>query len=232
MILRDYSAIGGFDIHNPQSTDNGCDMQTAANYGVTTGYADGSKDAGWLTVDGSDISQVKSAFWAMEDLDFGMALPAAWVAKMPDKDGFVWDVAGDPVPENGHCVVGVDLDKDGIVVDSWGLEGLITWKAIAKYTARSAGGELYVHLNEDQLAKGALKAPNNIAWLDILGFFNAMGGHVPTPQPAPHPLPDNEVTLAHVEQCVDSALSGAPFLLSRAHAHTLVINALKNSGLH
>jgi hypothetical protein len=231
MILKDYTAIGGFDPNNPTQTDNGCDMQTAANYGVTTGYADGSKDIGWLTVDGTDKAQVASAFYACEDLDFGMALPEAWVQNMPSKDGFVWDTAGDPVPSNGHCVVGVDLDKDGIIIDSWGLEGLLTWAAIAKYTAASAGGELYVHLNEDQLAKGATIAPDGIDWMQAIAFFNNMGGHVSVSKPAPSPLPDNEVTLAHLEACVDAALSGAPFAMLRARARTLVFNALKNSGL-
>ena len=47
--------------------------------------------------------------------------------------GFVWDVAGPANPDNGHCFVGVGYTDIGVVIDSWGMLGTITWAAIAAY---------------------------------------------------------------------------------------------------
>lgn len=186
-ILSDYAEIGGFDPNNPQATDNGCDMTVAANHGVHEGYADGSKDLGWVTVDASDKAQVMLAFWLVENGDLGIALPDAWINPFPAGDGFIWDVAGEPDPNNGHNVEIVDYDVTrGVLISTWGLLGWITWSALAKYGVTNGGGELLVHINADQLQKAINKAPNGIDWNTILQYFNQdLGGSVPIPAPAP-----------------------------------------------
>ena len=188
-IIADYSAIGGYDPtatpvvgpdgqpHNP--TDNGCDEQTALNYWTQTGFRDGSKLLGWLAVDAANVTEVKTAIWLFENIYYGMELPDAWVNQdMPSASGFVWDVAGKPDPNNGHCVCGVGYAAKGVTIDTWGLLGTLTYAATAKYAVNAANGELYVMFSPDQLAKAHATAPNGIAWSDLVADFDAMGGNV------------------------------------------------------
>lgn len=195
-VLADYERIGGYKPGDP-SSDQGCDMVTAANDGVTNGYADGSKDVGWIAIDPTSQNEVMTAIYLFEVVDFGTSLPDAWGSNLPSADGFVWDVAGAPDDENGHCYQGVDYTTNGVNISTWGLEGVETWAAIAKYGAESAGGELLVHLNADELQKAMQKSPDGVDWAALIAAFNAMGGNVPpvvvppapTPPPVPTPIP-------------------------------------------
>ena len=186
-ITKDYSAIGGYVPGDP-STDNGCDEQTALNYWTHTGFADGSKLVGWMAVDATNMQECMAAMYLFENLYFGIELPDTWINPFPSASGFVWDV-GTPDPNNGHCVMGMGYNGQGVQIDSWGLLGTITWAAIAQLCAGNGGGELYVMLSADQLAKGQAKAPNGLAWTQLLTDFNTMGGNVPVPAPAPAPAP-------------------------------------------
>jgi hypothetical protein len=87
---------------------------------------------------------------------------------MPSAGGFKWDVAGDPDPENGHAIMGLGYYPTGIIVDSWGMIGCLTWAAIAKYCTTNAGGSLYAMITPDQLAKGQTKAPNGLLWSQLI----------------------------------------------------------------
>ena len=156
-------------------------MIDSAVDGVRVGYADGSKDFGYIVVDAANAKEVAQAFWLFENLDFGMPLPDAWVNPFPSGDGFKWDVAGAPVPRNGHCVCGIDLAPGGVLIDSWGLEGVLTFEAIAEYANANCGGTVIVHLSQDQLAKGMAKAPNGLDWNKIVSYFQALGGSVALP---------------------------------------------------
>jgi hypothetical protein len=184
-ILEDYSAIGGYVPGNP-STDNGCDEVTALNYWTSHGFANGTKLVGWLGLDPKNKIELMQAMWLFENLFFGIELPDAWIDPFPVGDGFWWDAAP-PNPENGHAVVGVGYDSRGVQIDSWGLFGTLTWDAIAALCAPSAGGEIYVLLSPDQLKKGESKAPNEMAWSELVDDFHAIGGNVPVPAPAPPP---------------------------------------------
>jgi hypothetical protein len=186
-ITADYSAIGDYVPGDP-STDNGCDEQTALNYWTQTGFCNGTKLVGWLAVDATNQTEVMQACYLFENLYFGLELPDAWVNPFPSASGFLWD-DGTPDPNNGHCVMGVGYNSSGVQIDSWGLIGTLTWKAVAHLASQAGGGELYVMLTPDQLAKGAAKAPNGMAWQDLLSDFQAMGGNVPNPKPAPSPSP-------------------------------------------
>jgi hypothetical protein len=66
----------------------------------------------------------------------------------------------------------------GVTIDTWGLIGTITYPATAKYAVPAANGELYVMLSPDQLEAGYQKAPNGIAWSQLIADFDAMGGNV------------------------------------------------------
>jgi len=187
-VTKDYSAIGGY-VPGDESTDNGCELPVALDYWTKHGFANGTKLVGHLAVDAADKNEVMLACHLFENLYIGMGLPDHWVNPMPSGSGFKWDVAGAPVPENGHCVMGMGYDTNGVKIDTWGMLGTLTWAALAKYAAAHGGGELHVMLSPDQLAKGQTKAPNGIDWSALLADFNAMGGHAPIPNPTPNPPP-------------------------------------------
>lgn len=226
-INEDYSAIGGFVPGDP-STDNGCDEQTAFGYWTKTGFKNGTKLAGYLAVDGANKAELMAACYVFENLFFGIELPDAWISPFPSKDGFVWDV-GTPNPENGHCVVATGYSPAGPKIDSWALLGTLTWEAISKLCAPSAGGEVYVLLSPDQIIKAQQKAPNNIAWRDLIATFNALGGNVPMPPPDPTPVPvgpPNGVTLAQAQAWAAAGLSHSHPLITRATAQSLASEGL------
>jgi hypothetical protein len=186
-IVTMYSAIGGYDPNAPLNpdgsnpTDNGCDEQTALNYWCETGYVDGMKLAGWLKVDASDPREYRAALWLFENLFFGIELPDAWINPAPSESGFTWDVAGAADPHNGHCVVGVGYTAGGIIIDTWGMTGLLTDKAIQTYCSQTNGGELYVLLSPDMIDIATGKAPNGFNWGQLVRDFDMIGGNVPAP---------------------------------------------------
>lgn len=177
-IIALYSAIGGYVPGQP-STDRGCDEVTALNYWENNGAPKGShKIAGWLAVDAADPTEYRTAMWLFENLYFGLELPDAWVNPMPAGPGFVWNVAGNPDPENGHCVVGVGYNAQGVNIDSWGMIGVITDAAIAKYATPGAHGDLYTVVSQDAISKATQKAPAGFDWSQLVADFDSMGGSV------------------------------------------------------
>jgi hypothetical protein len=173
-----YSAIGGYVPGNP-ATDQGCDEQTALNYWQQTGAPAGSHQiAGWMGVNGADPNEYRTALWLFENLFFGIELPDAWVNPEPNASGFTWDVAGDADPNNGHCVVGVGYNSQGVTIATWGMTGLLTDAAIAKYATQAGSGELYTVVSQDSLSKAMGKAPNGLDWSQLIADFDSMGGNV------------------------------------------------------
>lgn len=146
-------------IPNDPSTDQGGDEQSVLTYVKAHGIG-GVSLAAWGRVDGNNAEQVKQAIYLFENVYFGVELPDAWISPMPSADGFVWDVVGVPDPNNGHCFVGLGYDDEGVIVDSWGLIGKITWAAVARYATTPGSGELYTLFSPDAADKATLKAPN------------------------------------------------------------------------
>lgn len=208
-VVAAYGAIGGYK-PGDGSTDQGCDEVTALNYAQQTGVGDGAKFAGWCAVDGANPDEIKQAVSLFEGgLMFGVALPDAWINPFPSASGFVWDVAGAPDPNNGHCIVGVGYTSQGVLVSTWGLLGIVTWAAVAKYATQSGGGELYVALSPDQVANGANKAPNGFAWTELVSDFQALAGQQPAPAPSTPPAPAPNVSLT-LEQATAALAAGWP----------------------
>ena len=228
-IIKDYSAVGGY-VPGDESTDNGCDLVTAMNYWTSHGFANGTKLLGWLAVDATNRQELMQACYLFENLYFGIGLPDAWVNPFPSANGFVWDVNGSADPSNGHCIMAYGYNTSGVIIDSWGMSGLLTFSAISEYCSKNSGGEVYVMLTPDQLAKGAAKAPNGVAWADLIADFDAMGGHlpIPAPTPAPTPTPATGVTLAMAESAVSTAISRAPAIMSRSMAINAALTALSS----
>jgi hypothetical protein len=159
-----YGAIGGYVVGDP-STDNGCEELAALNYWQQHGLlTDGShKIAGWASVNGSNQVEVASAQWLFENLVFGMGLPDAWIDPAPSGSGFTWDLAGPCNPNNGHAVCGVDIDPAGIVIDTWGMRGILTWRAIAAYATPANGGECHVVFSHDAISRATQKAASGFS---------------------------------------------------------------------
>jgi hypothetical protein len=173
-INRMYRIIGG-------GGDNGANLQTAMNYWLRQGFTDGVKLMGWLAVDAADPQEYKTACWLFENLYFGIECPSKWYNPMPSRSGFVWDAAGSPVPKNGHCVTGVGYNKDGVIISTWGMTGLLTDAAINKYCTRRGGGEIYVMISPDMIGEAQNKAPNGLNWHELITDFNLLGGNLPVP---------------------------------------------------
>jgi hypothetical protein len=224
-IVADYHAIGGY-VPGDSSTDQGCDEVTALNYWTEHGFANGSKLLGWATVDATKPEQVRLACYLFENLFFGIALPDPWLSPFPSSDGFVWDVAGNPDYGNGHCVVGVGYNTRGVIIDTWGMLGTLTFEAIAKYAVDTAGGQLYVMLSPDQCAKAATKAPNGVAWADLIADFQAMGGNAPVTPPAPPPPPAPPAPPAPPRP------PAPPATVTLAHAKAWATRGIKNAAKH
>ena len=247
-IEKDYGAIGGYVPGDP-STDQGCDEVTAMNYWQNKGFADGTRSLGWLALDPNNKTEIMQAIYLFENCMFGVELPDGWVNPMPGASGFTWDVAGSPDPENGHCFVGCGYGSAGVKISTWGMLGTDTWAAVKKYCAASANGQLLVLITPDQLAKGQAKAPNGVAWTDLIADFDSMGGNVPEPAPAPPapvpptpkppipappaPKPPTPVppapTAVALSQAISWAISGLvplPSVINRGQAKDAVSQAL------
>ena len=227
-VVNDYSAVSGY-VPGNESTDNGADEITCLNYWTNHGFANGTKLLGWLTVDATNQVEVMTALDLFENLYFGLELPDTYTNPFPGGNGFTWG-PGTPDPEQGHCIIGTGYTTNGVIIDTWGMLGTITWPAIKQLCVPSAGGALYVMLTPDQLAKGAMKAPNGVAWTDLLSDFDTMGGNVPvTPPvpappvpvpappspPVPIPVPSSGVTLSQAQGWVTSGLGNGPRILTR-----------------
>jgi hypothetical protein len=176
-VIALYSAIGGYVPGYPE-TDQGCDEVTAFNFWRRCGLMPGGahKIAGWMAVDGTDKLELRTALWLFENLQFGMDLPDAWVDPFPEGTGFRWEVAGPPIPENGHAFSGFGYNRHRVLISTWGMVGNLPWNAIATYGKPSSGGGVYVVLSEDAINKAQAKAPNGLSWDQLRADFRLLQG--------------------------------------------------------
>jgi hypothetical protein len=178
-IVSMYSAIGGYDPAN-SATDNGCDENTALDYWLSTGFVTPEhKIAGVLSVDATNKQEIMAAIYLFENLMFGVALPDDW-PRLANAPGFVWDVAGDQNPNQGHCFGSASWDADGVGVETWGMNGSITYGAIAKYAVASSGGQLFSVISREVLNRASLKAPNGFDFNALVADLVGMGGTIKT----------------------------------------------------
>ena len=178
-ITADYSAIGGYQPGDP-STDQGCDEVTALDYWHATGDQTGTKIAGYVALDPGDLVELQLGLWLFGAHYYGVELPDGWISPFPSSAGFVWDVAGDPNPDNGHCFIAGGYDATGVTICTWGMLGKMTWAALAKYCAATAGGAVYAILSPDAIAQGQAVAPSGVDWTTLQADLDALGAW---PQP-------------------------------------------------
>jgi hypothetical protein len=192
-IIEAYSRIGGYDpnaqlVPGPDGqminpTDRGCDEVTALNAWRDDGVPVGqNRIYGWIPIDATDPRSVKLAMWLFENLFGGVCLPPGWVNPMPQQSDFRWDLAGQPNPREGHCIVFCGFTSDGLIVSTWGLIGLVTWAAIAAYLTQQAGGALYVVISDESISKASGKSGSGFDFRSLVGDFNALGGQLNVPE--------------------------------------------------
>jgi len=165
--------------YNPSdpSSDQGGDEYTVLDY-VSEHGMDGSglhQFMGSVLVDATNKLEVRWAQWALGNLYFGEGLPDAYVQNMPNGPGFTWGVEGDSDPDNGHCFVGCGSNSNGIIICTWGLLGLQTYDAVAKYATRSGGGELHTILTTEWLNNASQKTPSGFALSDLVSDLKKIG---------------------------------------------------------
>lgn len=163
----------GFNPNDPGS-DKGGDLQTSLAYVKANGaYPDGrGKVAAWCSVDAEKPALICRAIDIFGGVYTGCALPDAWLDN--PHEGMVWDVAGEPNPNNGHCTSWFDYNASGVIVNSWGLFGMITWSAIAKYWSAGAGGEIYAVFGQDWLNETAGTSPSGLNAAQLIADCRAL----------------------------------------------------------
>jgi hypothetical protein len=169
--IRLYSAIGGYVPGNP-STDNGCVISDALNYAVNPGVSDaagGSHQlAGWVYVNGQEMTAVQEAIWLFGHLTIGFGVPDSWINAFQGDGNDVWDVGPGvaPNPENGHCIGFVGYDTQGVWAITWGAPVKITWDAVRLILDPDEGGECESAIANDWDGSGT--APNGLPASQLL----------------------------------------------------------------
>ncbi len=161
------------------ANDLGCDEVFALNLwahdGFAPAYANPHKIVAWVEVDASNRKEVMAALWLFEGLMSGVELPDAWINPPPSGDGFTFDVAGDAVPTNGHCMTHFSWDAETIGCATWGMYGRITYAALARYMTSLNGGALCAAISQDALIRATGKAPNGFDAPQLLADARRIG---------------------------------------------------------
>ena len=153
-----------FNPHD-SSTDIGGDLPTVMNYLMQNSAI--SDDPtwtadGWLTVDASKPEEIRTAIWLFGGTYKALCLPDQYVNPFPSASGFTWDVTGPPDPQQGHCIVDYGANAQGSFIDTWGLEGVMTYAANAKYCTLAGAGEMHAILWKNWKETGKNIGPNSI----------------------------------------------------------------------
>lgn len=175
VVLDIYARDGG------EPGDNGCDetvvMTNAQTLGIPSDDS-GCLDtiAGFVLVDATSRDLVRAVVTTFVGASICIGLPDAWVAAMPSSSGFTWGVDGEPNADNGHCFSLYDQGDAILGIGSWGMFGSLTYEALAEYAVESAGGALYIVLDDELLGAAQATAPDGLDWAALRTAFAAVGG--------------------------------------------------------
>jgi hypothetical protein len=217
-----YSLSTGYQLGN-ENTDQGGDEVTVCQAWQQKGYLpDGShKIAGWGALSDAEVADqnfVRNVAWLFP-LYFGIELADDWL--QISGNGFVWDVAGGekPNPSNGHCVVGLGANAQGIIIDSWGFIGTLTWAAIAQFCTEAAGGNVFAILTPDLINKATQKAPEGFDFVTLTADLDGdVAGNAPAAPTPPAPMPTGPATLANAQAWAAAGIQGGDPLQTQAQA--------------
>jgi hypothetical protein len=144
--------------------------------GVNPTLGAANRIAGFATVDASIRAHVEIGIDFFFGLYLGVSLPDGWITPMPSASGFVWQLAGAPNPQNGHCIWAVDYDAEGVIVWTWGMGGRINWPAFMEYFVRMHGGEAHVIFSQEIFNTTTEKTPIGLDLKLMESDWRAMGG--------------------------------------------------------
>jgi hypothetical protein len=133
-VLADYAAVTGFSPSDPD-TDQGADMQQAADYRRQTGIVDAMdrrhKIASFLAIEPGDPQNIVLAAY-MFVVGVGLQLPSSALDQAAK--GQAWDVVQGSPSEGGHYVPLFGRQSDGLLVFvSWGAIQLATERFVQTY---------------------------------------------------------------------------------------------------
>ena len=167
-IVAAYSNIAGYIPGNP-NTDQGTDPLIAWNYWKNTGFPSNNvnKIAGYVSVNASNTVEVMEAIDIFETVSFTIDLPDAYINPFPSANGFIWDIAGASDPNNGHCFAGVGYNANGIIINTWGMIGTMTWDAVKQYAVSNSGGALYTMISTEILNSQSQTNPTGLNWTQL-----------------------------------------------------------------
>lgn len=161
-VLGDYAAATGFDLAKPD-TDQGTDVQQAAEYRRVTGIIDAHGNrhriAAYLALEPGNLEHLYQATYLFGAAGIGLQLPVTALAQ--SKRGQTWDVvAGAPI-DGGHYVPLVGRRAAGLHVISWGMLQVMTEKFLQQYC-----DEAIAYVSRECLVNQ--KSPEGFSYADLI----------------------------------------------------------------
>lgn len=167
-VLGDYAAVTGFDPKLPE-TDQGTDMQQAAEYRRTTGVVDAQGRrhtiAAYLALEPGNVSHLYQATYLFGAVGIGLQLPAS--AFTQNEQGQAWDVVSASPIEGGHYVPLVGRRAEGLHVVTWGAIQVMTEAFLEKYC-----DEAIAYVSQECLVDQ--KSPEGFAYADLISDLHAL----------------------------------------------------------
>ena len=168
-VLGDYAAATGFDPNEPQ-TDQGTDMQAAADYRRKTGILDaGGKRhtiAAYLALEPGNLTHLYQASYLFGAVGVGLELPAS--AFDQTDQGQPWDVVPQSPNEGGHYVPLLGRGADGLHVVTWGALQVMTEDFLKTYC-----DEAIAYVSQECLV--AQKSPEGFDYAALIRDLAALG---------------------------------------------------------
>lgn len=181
LVLQFYSETTGFDPSQDQPdgsnpTDNGGDMQSIAQFLLSTGFPmpDGSRDkfVAAFEIDSRDVAALAYCGNLCLGVDFGIDVTDTVMPADGSAPPAVWDAKAGEKVLGGHDVFAVArLPNGNWMFDSWGLP-LFQWTPA--FLAKNVV-EAFVYISAD-----ALKDGKTVLGLDLAGWQAKMAGHAAT----------------------------------------------------
>jgi len=169
-VLGDYAAVTGFDPARPQ-TDQGTDMQAAADYRRKTGIVDAGGRrhavAAYLALEPGNLVHLYQATYLFGAVGVGLELPES--AFDQTDHGQTWDVVPRAPNAGGHYVPLVGRRADGLHVVTWGALQIMTEAFLKTYC-----DEAITYVSQDCLV--AQKSPEGFDYAALVRDLAALGG--------------------------------------------------------
>ena len=168
-VLGDYAAATGFDPKEPQ-TDQGTDMQAAADYRRKTGIRDsaGARHtiAAYLALEPGNVEHLYLAAYLFGAVGIGLALPQSALDQFDKAQA--WDVVANAPNAGGHYVPLLGRSASGLHVVTWGAVQMMTEAFLKAYC-----DEAVAYVSQECLV--AQKSPEGFDYAGLLSDLAALG---------------------------------------------------------